>query len=699
MLTRVLVSVASLLLVTACSSSGGDKSTNPGGAGGKSGGTGGGGAVGVAVPPHTGPEFAGVGCPTELGLPDAYALTNVRAAVDGANVRISFDPLGDAKDYRVYALPAAGDVSGTTVKGATYRCAGRTEVPFPAIEDSDMPASAAVRTRVNSAVGGFARTTADATLGYVFTTPGDDRVPVYALGDTNIKADNVGCYAMRWPETRVKKYTTSEAERTDLLAKRWRDDGIAFYAPKPDAAGTAGLYSADEAKPADFSPKYYVTDGPEHDKRVGDGMTVEPAFSVYTETRDGAEPLMRVFYQQVCGRSHDELVPGVALFNRAYQQGDQPVTELHYSGLTDETTLVVEALDDLCPFAGTLAPMSRPARNNDKLQDMQLSYPQFQTPDELRAASKTGELFVGGQGDGTAPKAISRACVKVKPEAPPKADFVYSGEVETFSDAQAMGFQIWELESPTFNVQFHSVATDEYAVGSLFNEMWVTYADWSADTNGKMRMTPKARATLAADTFVHATMEVDAISTQRRYPQLLISDVEWPVQNNLEQGGTIITQLFGGMTEAMRVQLQFCDHRTWDVNNQCPKYNLDTVKDGDVETLMPHPEVNGYFGVDRTIKFDVYASTARAYVFTNGIPYGCADLPPGKIKAGSATVTFGDVLYHSAVDLEVWYPFLRKKSQILTTRHFSNLTFTSNGAAPAWDESRVPCVPVSGLHE
>lgn len=689
MRVRVSFTFAFLFVLNACSSNRSADKTGGGGSGGSAG-TGEAGSLSFGGQIRTGPMFAGADCPTGLGLPDAYALPNVKAVAEGSNARITFDPQADAQDYRVFVLPAAGDVSGGTIKNATYRCAGRTAVPAPALDDATMPDSPAVRTRVNSMVGGVARTMDDATLGYVFTTAGADRVPVYALGDPNIKADNVGCYYMRWPETRVKKYTTSKQERDELLAKHWRDDGIAFYAFAPGQADKQSIHSALE-KPNDYAAVYYVKPGPEYDKRKGDGLTVAEAFTVLTASEDGAEPLMRVFYQQQCGRSHDELVAGQARFRLAYEQGDQPVTELHFSGLGAETTLVVEALDAQCPFQGTLAPMSRPARNNDRLKDLVLDYPQFQTPDELRATSKTGELFVNGQGDATAPKALARACVSVKPETPPPMDFQYDGTPEVFSDPTNPSFQTWELESPTFNVQFKAVATDEWSIGSLFGEQWVTYADWSADTNGKMRMTPKARATLSADAFVHASMEVDIISTQRRYPQLMISDVEWPVQDNLEQGSTVITQVFGGITEPMQVQLQFCDHRTWDVNNQCPKYNVDTLKAAGEELNSPRPEINGFFGVDRTVHFDVYASTARVYVYTNGIPYACADLPPGKLKAGSATVTFGDVLYHSAVDLEKWYPFHLKKMNILTSRHFSNLGFSSNVQAPSWDEARLPC--------
>lgn len=699
MQARLSLTFLALLLATAACSSDENSGDNKGGGGGASGkgntSTGGKGnnntagtltSFGGAI--HNGPQFAGADCP-EIGLPDAYALPNVKGQIEGSNVRITFDPQADAKDYRVYVVPAKGDISGTTIKNATYRCAGRTEVPSPALEDAAHEGTPAVRTRVTTKVGGVARTEADATLGYVFTTPGEGRVPVYALGDPSLKAENVDCYYMRWHETRVKRYTTSTTLRDELLAKKWRDDGIAFYAFEPGAAGKQPIYSAIE-KPSDSSATYYVKPGAEKDKRSG--LDVTEDFSVLAETAEGAEPLMRVFYEQVCGRGHDELAAGLARFRRIYEQGAQPVTELHYSGLTEETTLVVEALDALCPYRGQIAPMSR-AAGMDMLEDLPIIYPQFETPDELRAKSDVGELFINGQGDDTAPKAVARACLKVKPETPEKMDWSYDGAPETFSEPTNPGFQIWELESPTFNVQFHSVATDEWSVGSLFGEQWVTYADWAADTNGKMRMTPKTRATLSADKFVHATMEVDVIGTQRRYPQILISDgdIEWPIQNNLEKGTTFIAQVFGGITERMQLQLQFCDHRTWDVNKQCPKFNVDTAMDGGEEVNLPHPEVNAFFGIDRTVRFDVYASTSRVYVYTNGMPYACANLPAGKFKAGSAAVTFGDVLYHSAVDLEEWYPFHLDKMHFITSRHFSNLGFSSNVLAPSWDESRIPC--------
>jgi hypothetical protein len=654
---------------------------------------GGGSAVG-----GNGPVYAGADCPNDVGFGAVDALVNVKGTVDGSNVRIGFDPVAGARDYRVYLLPRAGDVSGDSVKGAVYRCAGNYAVPFPAEDDNEQPQNPGVRTRVASNVQGFLRTEADATLGYVFTTPGDDRVPVYALGDSDMKADNVDCYFMRWPESRVKKYTTSERERDELLAKHWRDDGVVFYVPKSGASGTQPISLAVDSESQNRAP-LYLAPGAEHDERTANGLDVSEVFSVYTEAMSGAQPLLRVYYEQACATGHDELVVGQARFEKAFHQGAAPVAELHYSGLGADATLVVEALDASCPFQGIVAPSSRPARV-DPFMGFDVDYPAFQTPQELATASATSEVFINGQGTDTeprAPHAMARACLKVAPTAPAEADWSYDGAPETFSEPEQKGFQIWELESPTFNVQYHTVATDEFTIGTLFGELWATYGDWAADTNGKLRFTPKTRATLSADAFVHASMEVDMVSTQRRYPQLLVSDQEWPVQDNLEKGSTVLVQTFGGITMPIEAQIQFCDHRTWDVNNQCPMYDLYRLGEGDARFLSPRPEINGFSGVDRTVRFDVYVSTGRAYLLTNGQPYACVELPAGRLTAGNATVTFGDVLYHSGADLEAWYPFHLAKLHNVTSRHYSNLAFSSKVPAPTWDESRIPCVPASGL--
>jgi hypothetical protein len=327
-----------------------------------------------------------------------------------------------------------------------------------------------------------------------------------------------------------------------------------------------------------------------------------------------------------------------------------------------------------------------------------VEYPAFVTPDDIRAGSDTGEVYINGQGsEGAQPTASARACIDVEPVALPEMDFRYGGEPEALSEAENPSFQQFDMDTPTFDVSFLATATDQWTFGGMMGELWTTYADWAANTGGKLRATPKQRATLDGDTFIHATMEVDAVSSDRRYPQMLISDAEWPVQANLPTSHTVVVQTRGGVGGPTYGEIQFCDERDWDVNNQCPSYDLYVLRDGDTEFLAPQHEVNGLTGVDRTIVFDAYVSSERVYLFLNGSPHGCADLPAGRLPAGPATVTFGDVLYHSGVDLEEWYPFHVERMHVTTTRHFANLGFSSGVGAPTWDESRFPCVPADEL--
>jgi hypothetical protein len=239
-----------------------------------------------------------------------------------------------------------------------------------------------------------------------------------------------------------------------------------------------------------------------------------------------------------------------------------------------------------------------------------------------------------------------------------------------------------------------------FAVGPVLGELWVTYADKAADTNGKFRLTAKQKANMDSATYLHVTMEVDAYTTARRYPQILISDQVAPVQYALPQGHTIVVQPFGDIGSSIdwpiEYQIEICNMRAWDVNNQCPVYDLYHLKDASGKTvhLAPNDEVGEHASVDHRVLFDVYASTQRTYLFLDGQPYACATMPAVGVPSGPVTVTWADVLYHSAVDHT--FAFHAAHMQVEQSRHFDNLGFSSGVPGPAWDESRLPCVaPIS----
>ena len=200
---------------------------------------------------------------------------------------------------------------------------------------------------------------------------------------------------------------------------------------------------------------------------------------------------------------------------------------------------------------------------------------------------------------------------------------------------------------------------------------------------------------MSADSFLHVTMEVDAYSTTRRYPQFFVSDATPPVQWKLKDSNTIVIQTFpdtGTTNWPYLYQLEVCDHRPWDVNNQCPMVDFYRLRDAAGDTtgmLSAAAELSEHSGVDRSSRFDVFLSTRRAYLFLDNKPYGCIDLPSSGIPSGEVTVTFGDVIYHSGVD-DV-QTFHKTRQQIVGKRHFDNLGFKSGVQAPTWDESRIAC--------
>lgn len=619
--------------------------------------------------------------PGSPGVPLLPKLKNVVAVVDDDRAAVTFEPVEGARDYRVYPLPAAGDVQvsstgAVAIKNALYRCAGDRFAPR-AVKDGDPgQANGWTTTWVNRAVEGVSRTEADATLGQVFAEPGAGRLPVYALGAPESDADN-NCGGETWAASRSKRYTVSDTERAQLLGQGYRDDGVVFYAPSagdvPVKTGVSSgirLYFSSAAEVAARKPL-----GP------------ETAFSVLSAAGADTVALKRVHYHGGCGGTHDELVTAGG-YARALTQANQPFFSVQWSGLTAETVLVVEALDKGCPFQGHASARAVPATN---LAD------RFFTLAELVASVPDGEVYLNGQHQAGAPKAVARTFIKVQPKPRPAMEWSAGfgpGETWTFTETgrQNHGSQDLQLTGNGVDVQFYDLEPDVYGLGTVGGELWVTYADWGADVPGKFRLTPKQTATLAADSYLHATMTTELWSTGRRYAQLIVSDVALPIQDNLAKGTSLIVQTRGPWP--FEVELQSCAHRSWDVNDQCPRYRIGH-KPFVGAPWAPAPFVSELVGPSQLVRVDLYASTSRAYLLVDGRPYGCARLVAGP-AAGPLHVTFGDVLYHSGVDEPVVskptsYQFLFDHQLTETRRQFDNLGFESGVAAPAWNESLVPC--------
>jgi hypothetical protein len=264
-----------------------------------------------------------------------------------------------------------------------------------------------------------------------------------------------------------------------------------------------------------------------------------------------------------------------------------------------------------------------------------------------------------------------------------------------------------------------SGCTENIAVGPLLGQLVVGYADWGSSCN--MSIVPRDIATsLEADRFLHVRMSTEVPSTGRRYPQLMITttpvlqpgDVQ-PLDSvplharlgpfpfdNLPPGDerTILVQPFGGYHE---LQIQACTGRAWGVSAQCPQANIYGHHAGNYSETweapwLPVPVLGEVAGYDRPVRFDVYASTKRVYVFMDDQPAGCAVLQDGAMPEGAVNVAFRGVLYHSGIDESVTPPgsgqkYLQRFSLSHFDRHMDDLGIDLDAGEPAWDEARMPC--------
>ena len=644
---------------------------------------------------------------------DLPVLTNVQSSVRTDNATVTFDPVDGATDYRIYPV-ATGAAASIPTTNVIYRCAGKREA-FPVALDteSDFNSAFAVHSRVNSAVLGFNRTTADATLGYVWPTAGDGRVAVYSLGDPSASGDT-SCFFHRFNESRVKKYTTDASERATLIGQGWRDFGIAFYA----VASGAGTVQVDMAQNAAISSDrlYFLDTSAE--KAARSSFTVSSAFNIMTAQAVGSVPLMRVFLQNECAKNHDELAAGQARFAKAEHQGPQPVTSLLWTGLTGPTTLAIEALSTGCPYQGLMSSTAIPAQTLSGV-----SHQAFVTVAQMQAADPFHNVYINGQADTTAaPTPIARSFVQVNPGSAESWDFHEGFDTDPVPAMveQPNGdlFETKHFLSPTYGMTYINVESKTlFAAGTVNGELSVTYADSAADRTGKFRLTPLQKASLAAGSFLHATMEVDAFGTERRYPQIIVSTADVPIQtinvsphlDNMTNAKSLVLQTFDSWPS--RADIQACINRTWDVNGQCPRYQSDWETDfassGSVATARggsnqpPVPNIGELQAGDTRVRFDVYVSPNKVYFMLDGQPAACANLTAAHtMPTGPVTVTFGDVLYHSGVDIDFGsdpnqpfpgFPFHQKHEQFETHRHFDELAFKSNVSAPDWNETLVPC--------
>jgi len=657
-------------------------------------------------------------------LPELPALENLEVMMNVDTARIEFEPVSGARDYRVYPLPADDDIlvgenGEVVVQNAIYRCAGDR----PMTKRIDDPAGF-YDASLTADVFGYTRSEGEAILGYAYLVPGPDREPVYRL------ANPIGKGGHAWDYTTVPSseynsadYVVGEEARDARLAEGYRDDGIAFYAP---TAGTVPVYRreypADVDGPNPNSVIYY-TDGPEYDSHEP-GEDEEPEavvdfserFRLLETAENGAVPLYRVFY--LADNAFDVLAAGDSRYERALEQGNLPLWSVTWPGLEGPTTLVVEALDQGCPFPnGYISYMDAPCN-----PETDGCYPSI-TLDEARLES--GEVFINGTHDpANRPKPVARAFVEVTPEDPPEMDFFEGfdpgSEWADYDQYDTFNNGIFLRRNDDWVIEY-SGCHEGNTVGPVLGQLVFGGGDYGSSCN--MSIVPRGISPeIQSDTYLHMRMTTEIPSTHRRYPQVMLTTAELanvgdlnendvPVRHRLgplpfeetyvpHSGSekTIIVQPFGSNHE---LQIQFCDGRGWGVSAQCPRANVygylsGSYEEESTEPWRPVPVLGEMAGHDRPVRFDVYVSTSRVYVTLDGKPAGCAVLPEGQGIEGPVTPIFGAVIYHGGIDEAVTeesspHQYLRSYSLVHYDRKIDDLGIDLETEAPPWDESVLPC--------
>jgi hypothetical protein len=678
----------------------------------------------------------------DSGLPDLPTLTNVVATQREDSVGIDFDPVTDAVDYRVYPLPALGTATinadgSLTIPNAIYRCAGMRQGYDL---QNNLESDAGDLTVFNPPWNWQSSVSNNPLLGYVYPEAGPGLVPVYAVAGYPMQVE------LGWRESRLKVYTTDATERQTLLAQDWRDDGIVFYVPSAASSSTQTVYTSANAVPwnctqcnsTQNTQSYYLAASMSEHKM--DATPPAAAFQVLTSAAAGTVPLQVVTY--TTDQVHDELTVGTERYKRALYQGDGPTWHLEWAGLTQPTTLVVEALKTGCPFQGFLSAQHLEAPPHQT----------FYTLADLQAASPTGEVFINGEYDNVtaSPVPIARSFVNVTPQPHNQADWDwYQGfnqgtDLGPVTQLDFQGSQTdysctWEgcmSQDSVFQIAAYELDyPNNVAVltwGQFMGQLWEAFDDTGQDVTGRLRFSALQTATVASSTYLHVTMSVNTVSSTRRYPQFIVSDQPLPVDctqtfcgggNGIgnANSNSIIVQVFDG--PAMQLEAEafhgLVDGAPWNVNNQAPSHDfVDSDPNGsltDPQFAALSPVADPPFehaGMDRMTKIDAFISTQRMYVFMDGQPAGCSQYPSDfNMAPGMVTVTFGDVLYHELAPDEVcgdprMFQFGNKHQCTETSRHFDDLGFKSGVAAPAsgspavlggasftWDETRLPCAP------
>jgi len=249
---------------------------------------------------------------------------------------------------------------------------------------------------------------------------------------------------------------------------------------------------------------------------------------------------------------HETLV-GATIYCAGLRQRAAPalkvpevVRQIEVTDLHAETTYVVEAIDQLCPFPGAFG-----AKDTSFEIGSPDALPELKTPvpilSEASIRAKFGNMIFNGQGPGsplglpavnTAPKVLKRWTVQVSPL--DAASAARRRTADFFADFSEADQPEWVPGGTNDDGTFHEPAGYGYSLGIYQNKQFDFYAtnsvnvkgnhafidrgqlnmllpDASQDTMGTVMAIPRKLAHVSDTGYLHVTYENSTNSTARRY--------------------------------------------------------------------------------------------------------------------------------------------------------------------------------------
>jgi len=385
------------------------------------------------------------------------------------------------------------------------------------------------------------------------------------------------------------------------------------------------------------------------------------------------------------------------------------VRAVEVNGIPTDATIVIEAVDQTCPFTGIMGNSHQVITPiNPGIEDDQMHDFYFYTREEIEAAY--GALIVNGHGgngsltglpaDEIPPRVLARTTVRtvVDPNSPAPVATFFDG----FEDSQPLAFlrDANEHDRTQNGMIFQNDKWTGYTFGAERSQMFIENgqfhslnADWAQDIFSQNYLTPRTLATLDDETYVHATFEVHGNPTGRRYwwffmcgadevgqtfgaDDVLTNEIintpffYQPDGRNPSMSGWNCVQVFprdgfpydlAPSNERPQTDISVIVNRSGQgerdsvVNPSPNQYGLDWTPRAFYRTLDANGQFAGPVMDDQQLiapraRYDIYVRRDRVLFFVNGELRVCSDFPDAALTMAEAAVGFGQVLYHSAAE-------------------------------------------------